>query len=179
MTQLTAVIPFHGFYESVHSEALDEVADEGDDPIINYAQYREDYSKEYVVQYRDLMEENIELELHMSFESLESPKEYNFETDRIFVSLPETTLTKLLAKVDYGKWAENVKEMFTSRDGFSSYYSPSLADWLDDAKPLDHCQIGSLLLTLTEQYAEEDYANLCSLGIDSANDIAEEHVCRP
>lgn len=114
----------------------------------------------------------------MYFHELESPAEYNFVTDRIFVALPTETVTKLLTLVDYQQWSDQVKAAFTSRSGFSSYYSNNLCDWLDAGKPLDHNQLGSLLLTITEQYAQEEYESLCCHGLENASEIAEEYVWR-
>jgi len=179
---VTAVIPFTGFYESIHVLPVDneceELDNEGKEPVVDMKGYKAEYAKVYTIEYRDLLEDALQLVLNFAFESLESPKEYNFETDRIFVTMPQSTLNKMLAKVDYDRWEAQVKATFTSCDGFSSFYSPNLSDWLDNftITPLDHNQVGSLLLTLTEQYAEEEYGNFSRDGIEDASEMASDYV---
>lgn len=85
------------------------------------------------------------------WEELESPRFYNFATDRIFAKVDRVLIRELyrqLMLVD-NRWAFElaVKESFTSYDGFSSNYSND-ADALA-AKPLedwDHNELKMLLL---------------------------------
>lgn len=102
--------------------------------------------KEYTQTLVCLVEEESGFDLGLQFESMASPREYNFETDRIFCCIPEATLDDLLARVDKVVLAQVVKEQFTSRSGFSSYYSGDVREWLEE--PLsswDHNQTCALI----------------------------------
>lgn len=89
----------------------------------------------------------------LQFESMDSPREYNFTTDRIFCHIPLKTVRALFK----ASKAENhmslraaIRERFTSCDGFISGYPNGLDSWL--AKPLqewDHNEIGTLLVAMT------------------------------
>src|SRR5690606_26269592 len=88
----------------------------------------------------------------LEFESLDSPREYNFCTDRIFCYIPLESAKRLFvisAKGNHKRLKEVIRERFTSRDGFISFYSNNLEEWLD--KPLDqwdHNEIGTLLIAV-------------------------------
>ena len=55
----------------------------------NVNSFYHNLSKEYAEEFIFLLENEIGFKLNASFESLESPKEYNFSTDRIFIELTE------------------------------------------------------------------------------------------
>ena len=79
----------------------------------------------------------------IQFEEMTSPREYNFETDRLFVTMPLYILAKIRKAVGETSLAAAFKERFTSRSGFSSFYAPSIPD-----KPLsewDHNEAGTIL----------------------------------
>lgn len=81
----------------------------------------------------------------MRFEQMTSPREYNFETDRLFVSMPLYILAKIRKAVDTTVLAAAFKERFTSRSGFISHYENTVPD-----KPLaewDHNEAGTLIAT--------------------------------
>ena len=67
------------------------------------------------------------------------------------------------------------RDMFTSRDGFSSFYSPDVSEW-GDVSEWDHNQIGCLIAAYVaqqnpdfDQYAEFDLMESarCNSGFDS------------
>lgn len=86
----------------------------------------------------------------MTFESMDSPREYNFATDRVYGNIPALTMRRLFKRSrddDHATLAEVIRERFTSRSGFISGYSNDLETWL--AKPLaewDHNELGTLLI---------------------------------
>ena len=86
----------------------------------------------------------------LEFESMTSPRFYNFETDRIFAFIPAETVEKLFtisAEDNHETLARVLMERFTDRSGFHSFYSNELSTWLE--KPLrdwDHNELGSLLI---------------------------------
>jgi hypothetical protein len=88
--------------------------------------------------------------LGLTFEEMTSPREYNFQTDRIFARIPVATVEALFTlskRRKHARLAEVIRERFTSYDGFLSHYSNELADWL--RKPVtewDHNELGTLLI---------------------------------
>jgi hypothetical protein len=89
-----------------------------------------------------------------------SPRFYNFETDRVFANISEHAARKLFAysrKLDnHATLAKVIRARFTSRDGFHSFYSNSLAEWLE--KPLDewdHNELGTLLIVACESMGDD------------------------
>jgi hypothetical protein len=157
---LKTIIPFSGFYASLHDSELEKTlelafSDDSGMPntgllshawdAVNWGQVHEAYAKNYC--------ERFAREFRISsltFEELNSPREYNFTTDRIFASISLEDVRAILAKVDPAKLGEKVRECFTSRDGFSSFYSANLEDW-GDVATWDHNQIGTLLQTFADQ----------------------------
>lgn len=88
------------------------------------------------------------------FESMDSPREYNFTTDRLFVDVPLKTLRAMFRKSAEGRHealANIIRERHASRSGFHSFYSVDLTRWL--SKPLrdwDHNELGTLILAALE-----------------------------
>lgn len=138
---MLATIPFSGFYESVHMGALER---EGEDfPGADWRKVFFGYAGAYAAEY-----------LHAAgitgrFESLESPREYNFSTDRIFVDIPADEVRRMLAVVDPGTLAQVAKDRHTTRSGFISFYSPLVGDWgpVDD---WDCNQTGTLIIAFVD-----------------------------
>lgn len=148
------VIPFGGFYESLHSGETDNAIDYffQDDrgeprPALSARLYENcnfravfnGYAREYAKQFAH--EFGLE---SLEFCELVSPREYNFTTDRIFCTVGSGDVDKMLAETEKGLFNETAAEWFTSRDGFSSFYSPDIATW-GDVSGWDHNQLACLL----------------------------------
>lgn len=119
---------------------------------VNYgAAYRE-IAADYCSNFDAWMTENCETPAGaFLFESMDSPREYNFTTDRVYVTVDESVMAGLLARTDTKKLAAIIERRFTSRDGFISYYSNRLEDW--QAKSLgeyDHNELGTILIAAIE-----------------------------
>lgn len=164
-------IPFSGFYCTLHEDSLDRAVeqmfsdrDTGCNPytgLIDRAQWdcrwhgvMQDYAKEYAEQFAR------EFGIEMAFESMQSPKFYNFTTDRIFCTIDEAEVNRLLKDTPEDVLTKTAAEMFTSRDGFSSFYSPDVSEW-GEIDRWDHNQIGCLVAAYVnskepdfDQYAE-------------------------
>jgi hypothetical protein len=91
-----------------------------------------------------------EFKIKLEFESLSSPKEYNFTTDRIFVTIADDELTRLHSLVTAEELDKAAKARFTSYSGFISSYSNDVADW-GDLQEWDHNQIGTLIAAYVAQ----------------------------
>lgn len=167
----TIVIPFSGFYESIHDSELDTTLERmfsdretGCDvnaglqwrayDSCDWRAVHEAYAKDYAERFA------CEFEIvGMSFESLQSPREYNFTTDRIFCHITDDAIRALHARVPREDLDRVAREMFTSRDGFASFYSPDVDTW-GDVCDWDHNQLSALLVALVgedwDQWKEYD-----------------------
>tara|TARA_R110000751_G_scaffold232414_1_gene333487 strand:+ start:41 stop:532 length:492 start_codon:yes stop_codon:yes gene_type:complete len=118
--RLEFALEFGGFYHSWHSETIDN-------DIANYDYDWEevDYKKTHDNYCKGLLESvNNELDINLEFVELDSPREYNFTTDKIITSIPHKEFTDL--KQEYtndSEFVEWINEESRSRDGFSSFYS--------------------------------------------------------
>ena len=173
MIKLESTIPFDGFYESFISDDIDHQIGqqiEWDTDIYNlnvneekilwdnylsvnrsyfYNQIAEDYTNFYI---DDL---NAKLNyaypdhgftLNAKFSFLTSPREYNFETDRIFIDIERDHaihFIKYIIKHYKKELEEKIKQRFTSRSGYWSYYKNTLDSWTQDYSEWDCNMIGT------------------------------------
>lgn len=107
-------------------------------------------ARDYVAGFDHELSEALGFKQGFVFEEMTSPREYNFETDRLFAAVPLETVKAWLAlsrRTDrHATLAAKFKERFTSYDGFSSHYDNSIPrkpveDW-------DHNELGTLLLAV-------------------------------
>ena len=133
-------IPFHGFYESAHDAIMDDVVNqicENRDngavnpdlscylqDSINWEAAEIDYAREYTDNFASAY--NIK---GLQFVELDSPREYNFTTDRIFAKCSNAEFNRMLRLVKGAKLDKVCRDNLTSRDGFSSFYSPDYKTW--------------------------------------------------
>lgn len=116
---------------------------------------------EYVNQFNDWADGKIDFNLGLTYETMVSPKFYNFETDRIFCWIPNETVEKLFemsARDDHKALAEEIVEHCSSRSGFISFYSNALSEWLE--KPVlewDHNELKILLEAVTGFNRESEW----------------------
>ena len=167
MNKLESTIPFDGFYESFISDDIDhqigqqiewdtDIYDLNEDEqqilwdnylSINrsylYNQIAEDYTNFYI----EILNRRLEgFTLKAKFNLLTSPREYNFETDRIFIDIERDhaiDFIKYIIKNYKKELEEKIKDRFTSRDGFWSHYKNGLDLWTQDYSEWDHNQIGT------------------------------------
>lgn len=150
-----AIIPFSGFYESVHDQALDDACesilqdDSGDcvhDALpmrlfdaVDWGLAHQAYARRYAADWCDRL--GIK---GAEFEELNSPREYNFTTDRIFVRIPDAEVARIHRETKPDELARVAREWFTSRSGFISFYSPDVSTW-GPIGGWDHNKVGALL----------------------------------
>lgn len=89
----------------------------------------------------------------MQFESLHSPKFYNFQTDIIFAHISTDEIKRIYSLVNKDDFEEVAKEWFTSCPGFISFYSPNIETW-GDIETWDHNQLGALLTAYVGEIEE-------------------------
>ena len=162
-TKFLTTVPFSGFYCYFHDSELERAlesmfdragtGDANSDLVdaardaIDWACVHESYAAEYVAAMR------AEYGLGLAFESLTSPKYYNFETDRIFAHIDIEGLAMVARAVPRAALRKAIKERFTSRSGFISHYPACLSEWPARLSEWDHNQIGTLLSVYLDQEA--------------------------
>lgn len=173
-------VPFAGFYESIHNDAIEScimsesVDDEGDiiidthDRIYEFTDFkviRDLYAEKYV--------ENLVAEINtinsLTFKSLISPKYYNFETDRILATIVTVDIDFLYRNVAEKSLQEFIAKNHTSCSGFHSFYSNELKDWNKKHVSLwDSNQLGTLLecYLSTEHNLQELEVTLSQYNLD-------------
>ena len=154
MKKLLTTIPFSGFYYSIHDDEIDQALKQeftdcqgNENAELSYRAWdsmqwgnvRNEYAKEYAEQFAH--EFKIK---YLCFESLSSPREYNFSTDRIFCEIDYSELCGIIKTFNLKAFADFVRERFTSRDGFISFYPAELAEW-GRVESWDHNQCGTAL----------------------------------
>ena len=178
LTLVSISIPFSGFYDSWHggegslteemieneltsygdrefpsSEELNHVT--GEDfwdwtDAISYARLYDHYAKAYANAFEAKFEDTFSIRLGLTFEELESPKYYNFSTDRIFCTVPLINLQLLmnqsLKDADNKAFIEGyIRESLTPRDGFSPFYDNDLNNWGVDMATWEQPQLSLFL----------------------------------
>lgn len=181
-------IPFAGFYCSGYEEALDaalgshaehfeseydldkEQASEYSEILHRHTNWREVHlavSKLYTDTFNALFLDWSGVNLELSFKALESPRFYNFETDRIFVMVDEAAILALYDKVDEATLRRIIEERFTSRSGFISFYPNDLDEWPGNVLEWDVNQVCTLLMCfLPEDWEQQVFDDTFYSGED-------------
>ena len=91
-------------------------------------------------------------------ESMDSPKEYNFTTNRVFALVPRAVIESLFEKSkaeDHKTLARVIKDTYTSYDGFMSFYSNELDEWLENPlEDWDHNELQTLVAAAISRHEE-------------------------
>lgn len=142
---------FEGFYESIYENSDTEyyaIREEIEyyDEEMNEKHEPEDFEFDYIQRRQDIIEAfcNAFYEItpswvtEVKFESLDSPKYYNFSTDRIFadVTFDDDWREQLLdfIKENYEELKKRIKEDWSSRSGFISFMEDSVEYWVAEIK---------------------------------------------
>lgn len=84
----------------------------------------------------------------LKYESMSSPREYNFTTDRLFAFgrlQAFRVMLRLARRPEYrDAWRAAVKARHSSYSGFISHYSNDSDSWGEDVRELDHNQLATL-----------------------------------
>ena len=167
MNKLESTIPFDGFYESFISADIDhqigqqiewdtDIYDLNEDEqqvledsylSINRSYFYNQIAEDYTNFYIDALNEELDgFTLKATYKCFTSPREYNFETDRIFIEIEENhaiDFIKYIIKNYKKELEEKIKQRFTSRSGYWSYYKNTLNSWTQDYSEWDYNQIGT------------------------------------
>lgn len=133
-------IPFSGFYESHHAANLEDTLARmttcsysgmaSDDAFDQRARDLVTWGKVFYAYSRLYAETFIEhVGLKARFAETWSPREYNFETDEIYVTVSLKNLRKMRSEIPPEALEKVAKDWFTSRPGFMCFYSPDFTTW--------------------------------------------------
>lgn len=171
---MLAQIPFSGFYESMWSRGVEDeekqtaegLAEEYGleqskiaELIYKEAKYREAYeyvAEEYVGYFEGWLNSELGLNIKLTFNRMTSPRYYNFETDDIHVDISYPDAIKLARRVGRNSLRKAAKAMFTSRDGFISYYHNDPAEW-GRLQGWDECQLRAVFEAALEVVGDDDW----------------------
>jgi len=166
MKKLESTIPFEGFYNSFISADIENEIDsstqyysesyelnDNEEQLlsnsflsVNNNNFYNEICKDYTSFYIDKLNERIkDFTLKATYKCFISPKEYNFQTDRVFIEIEENHCIDFIKYTikNYKKELDNkIKERFTSKSGFISFYENNLESWTNNYKKWDHNQIG-------------------------------------
>ena len=199
-----STIPFQGFYNSLYSYAIEgeiessldwytedyDLTEAQRDTLANgyleknTSEFYYNISKDYAESFIYEIERETGLSLNARFESMESPREYNFQTDRLFIELPEASA---VAFVDYilanhkEELEKLIAQRFTSRDGFWSNYKNTLEAWGNPSE-WDLNQLGTCFEIFeyleNEIYEHSIYESISNGLADTLGDAADKMLDR-
>jgi hypothetical protein len=195
MSKVTVNIPFHGFYETIHDSQIqgavyDEVAyqlfeesfdlldDEQSEKVTDWVWdniHKEEWDKiklDYCKKFIEAFGQEYDLN-SIELESLTSPREYNFETDRIFANVELSELRDLLDNVSYAGFSDWLYERMMPRDGFIPFYSNNFSEW-GHSSNWDANQWGLILEFYTQDddfdykldFPVNELENICNISVD-------------
>lgn len=166
-------IPFEGFYETKWSQGIDDAEEQcveslaGEHDIeqdeiaallwrkCNYRQAYLYIAQEYVPPFQDALNRALGLDIALIYKDMTSPREYNFETDKIWAEISYRDALRLARRVGRKALRKEAKDMFTSRDGFCSFYDPDISTW-GQLRTWDHNQLYCLLSAAVDATQDED-----------------------
>lgn len=162
---------FPGFYESALSYHLDReeeqavewLCEEGarfagkDAGDVADALY---WSADYSQAWLDIAQEYAETlawkaGFHARFDGMDSPREYNFTTDRLYLAVTPATLQAWMREVDLAVLTRVAEQRHKSRSGFISFYSADWTEW-GPVTEWDHNQAGTLMAAVLETRGDLD-----------------------
>ena len=182
MKKLESTIPFDGFYESfinadidheieIDTEYYSELYDlnESEEELlcnsflnINSYKFYNQIAKDYTNFYIDALNERLKgFTLKATYKCFNSPREYNFETDRIFIEIEENHCIEFIEHIvkNYKKELEKkIEDRFRSRSGFISFYKNSIDLWTKDFKEWDCNMIGTCFELFNLEEEEVNYS---------------------
>jgi hypothetical protein len=172
MQNLKTYLPlFTGFYGSIWDDISfygeDEYYNLPNDKIfydfVDWQKYYKKIAKEMCNEVENLLSDFVN---EIKFESIVSPKYYNFENDSInceIVFFKEKIFAYLLDNSE--AFESYLKENYTSRDGFISSYSNKTSDWQDFYN--DSHKLGSVLQFICENEGFEEPTDLKDIHISN------------
>jgi hypothetical protein len=168
---MITTIPFAGFYNTMHDAQIDDaleqmisdssgchsISDRIAEEIWMHVQTpMTQYTRKFVDSFNLQLNAETDLNIRLEWESVSSPREYNFSTDRIFATISFSDFQAMFNRVDKAILSEVCRKSFTSCSGFISHYSPDWREW-GSLTEWDHNQIGTVLTALVEQFLQSEW----------------------
>jgi len=132
MKEIEFNLNFGGFYESIHSHKIDDsisnyydkdIDDIYDDPKIydqiDFKAMQKNYCIEWLDEYLKIVDNHNQL--NIEFKGIDSPKYYNFETDKINAVINESIVDSIIKDANHDL-IEYINENSQSYDGCHSWY---------------------------------------------------------
>ena len=141
------LIDFGGFYHSIHSELIDNMIEtfEIDEDNVNYKETCNNYCNEFIDAVNDM------LELNLKFIKIDSPKFYNFTTDKIEAEINENDFNKLKdIYLSSQEFIDYIELNSKSYSGFISFY-----DGFDEVIKEDEILLQYMFNYILKEYADE------------------------
>lgn len=140
---------FPGFYETIFSERYIEEDEQESlhdqypdfehlsDWEIDSDKYRDAVAKNFAEMYIDELNDKLQLNIKLTSESVESPREYNFTSDKIICNIEVgdydafiKKITNLMCESEYRvRLTKIIKKKHSNSPGFWSFMSNDIEDW--------------------------------------------------
>lgn len=158
-------IPFQGFYESELVERLGveldmiECHQEAEGQEVDWPKTFLKTAKEYAELWA------MEVELNAEFEALASPREFNFDTDSLFLKFSTKALAEVRKRVEdrLGEFRVFVMDNCSDRPGFHSFLPNDFREWPEEWNEL-HYQVALMFLEDGEELEETIIENMACNG---------------
>jgi len=141
------LIDFGGFYHSIHSDEIDHRIKnfEIDEDNVNYKETCNSYCNEFIDSLNDM------LELNLKFIKIDSPKFYNFSTDKIEAEINENDFNKLKdIYLSSQEFIDYIELNSKSYSGFISFYNR-----FDEVIKEDEVLLQYMFNYILKEYADE------------------------
>ena len=174
---------FNGFYNTLFEDLIDNATEfaidnhnETNGTVLNYDDFDFDFItlKNEICKYAaSKIEEKLNeigINCTINFETLISPREYNFDNDSINIEINFKKFSQVIEILErnYNLFTQYIKDNYTSCSGFISSYSNYSSDWMEDLKNVaenETHKVGAVLdfiLQEVEEYKPENlYFELC------------------
>ena len=124
---MEVVFNFGGFYGSHYDDAIDSALEGESEDGLDYKAIHLSVSKHITSQFNEFIDNEYGVEVDLKFKSLESPRYYNYSTDKIIVEISTEDIAKLDVLVTNNSevantLAEIVLETTTSSPGYIPYF---------------------------------------------------------
>ena len=136
---------FNGFYNTLFENLIDNAVDnaiewynEDNNNSLNYDNFDFDFisiqneiCKDAVSKVEEKLNE-IGINCSIKYETLVSPKYYNFSNDSINIEINFKKFSRVIEILEqnYDLFSKYIKDNYTSRDGFISSHSSYASDWM-------------------------------------------------
>lgn len=168
-TNIKTVVNFGGFYESIHSDVIDNYIEdlEYDFENVNYKSTYKIYAEDYIKVLNNKLDTNI------IFKGLNSPKFYNYSTDYITAEISKKDILKLFQYIrseDLKQEVFNIiKESSNSKDGYISFYNYNDYFKKDNLDILVEYMLDVIVETLQEDIVEDLQSNYLEIVFNEDN----------